>query len=81
MGVAMSSKEFKEWLEKNRKHLLKYNAWEVANLALACGFHMKDIGPDTSEWITSSYRKLKLWESPFYERWLDHALREKGRDE
>lgn len=74
----MSQLEFQHWLERHRRKFLKYEAWEVARLALACGFSMADIAPDLSLWVTASHRRLALWENPFCKHWLELWAYEKG---
>ncbi len=35
--------EFRQWLKANRETLKKYDPFEVAHLAITCGFEMADI--------------------------------------
>lgn len=61
---------FSSWLEENRAHFADYQPWEVAQVALSCGFKMYEVGPTVSEWVTKSQRRLRLWQSPFFEKWV-----------
>lgn len=77
--LAMSKEEFDDWLYRNQEHLRTYQAWEVARLALACGFQMQDIAPDVSTWVTVSHRKLMLWSNPLMEQWVELWRYERGK--
>lgn len=61
---------FTQWIEKNRDHFKDYNAYEISQVASACGFKLSEICPSASEWITASQRRLRLWTSPFYCKWI-----------
>lgn len=79
-AFTFTQEEYKAWLKTHHDHLKDYNAFEVANLALACGFSMANLAPDTSEWITASERKLRLWTSPFQYKWLRAHYAQNGFD-
>ncbi len=77
----MPQAEFQSWLSANHKHLLNYRPHEVALLAIACGFDVRQVTPRISGWITKSKRLLQFWESPLGEQWLRLTLYESGHDE
>jgi hypothetical protein len=80
-GMTGTSREvFEEWLKTHHDHLKDYEAWEVAQLANACGFSMADISPQVSSWIAASRRRLRLWESPFFEKWMRATCAQQGKD-
>lgn len=72
--------EFDQWLESNHLHLKDYSPYEVSILAHACGFETDMTAGNLSEWRTASTRRLKLWESPFHEKWLRAHLAQNGAD-
>lgn len=76
----MSREEFQTWLKEHSSHFKGYQGWEVAHLALACGFTMADIAPHVIDWVVISRRKLKLWDSPLFEQWVSLRGYQNGKD-
>lgn len=70
--------EFEQWLAANSQHFTGYSQYQIAELALACGFRMSDIGANLNNWLDKSKRKLRLWESSFFEHWVSIQMYEHG---
>lgn len=62
---------FKEWHRDNLVTLRKYSPDELAAMAVLAGFDIKDVVTPISEWVMRSKRKLDLFNSPFYQHWVE----------
>lgn len=76
--VVLTKQDFQAWMKEHKPYLKPYTAYEIARLAISCGFALHDVTPDVSDWIAHSRRLLTFWESSFREQWVSLRMCDNG---